>query len=162
MFEDRHGERERRPLRTLSRALFLLAAALPVSTVLGTYTEPSPDTAGFEWRWSRAVPREEAPGAGALATDGSARGGPGPAAHASDENERGAMTADTADEMRSADGPGDPGSDSPNRAAGGENAVPFLEELFHGEGDSRGAIRIPPDDETLRSRRPLDEGRPKR
>lgn len=156
MAEGRRGEGTGRPLRTLGRALFLLAAALPVSTVLGTYTEPAPDTAGFEWRWSRAVPIAKMPNDGSFATDASARGDRD--AHASDENERGLMTDDTADERRSPDGRGDRGSDAPGPASAEENAVPFLEELFHGEGDARGPVRIRPDDETLRSRRSLDGG----
>lgn len=159
MVEGHHGENGGGTLRTLGRALFLLAAALPVSTVLGTYTEPAPDTAGFEWRWSRAVPMEEATDTGTFATDASARGSRG--SHASDGNERGSMTAD-ADEMRSPDGRGDPESESPGPASAEENPVPFLEELFRGEGDARGPVRIRPDDETLRSRRSLDGGRPKR
>lgn len=160
MFRGRLDESGRGALGTLGRALFLLVAALPVSTVLGTCTEPAPDTAGFEWRWSRAVPTEEAPGDGSRATDGSAGGGRD--AHAINESERGSMTADTADEMRSQDARGNPGSDSSGPASAAENAVPFLEELFHGEGDGRGPVRIRPDDETLRSRRSLDGGRPKR
>ena len=158
MFEGRDGERGRGSLGTLGRALFLLAAALPVSTVLGTYTEPSPDTAGFEWRWSRAVPTDGRTAAGTLATDDSARGARD--AHAS--SERGSMTSDAADEMRSQEGRGGLESDSPRPDAAGESTVPFLEELFDGEGDAGGRVRIRPDDETIRSRRSLDGGQPNR
>ena len=153
MSEGRHGE-GRGPLRTLGRALFLLAAALPVSTVLGTYTEPSPDTAGFEWRWSRAVPMDAGTEAGIFDGDGFDRGAR--EAHAS--SERGSMTADEAGETRTPDGPASPESDSKGRESAGESAVPFLEELFHGDG-ARGPVRIRPDEETLRSRRSRDGAR---
>jgi len=145
------------PLRTLGRALFLLAAALPVSTVLGTYTEPSPDTAGFEWRWSRAVPMDAGPEAGLFDTDGFDRGAR--ETHASSEG--GSMTSDDASEARVPDGPASPESDSTGRGDAGESVVPFLEELFSGDG-VREPVRIRPDEETLRSRRSRDGTRPRR
>lgn len=157
MSEDRHGERGGLS-RTVGRALFLLAAALPVSTVLGTYTEPASDTAGFEWRWSRAVPMDAGRHDGIFGTDGSDRGARD--AHASRERE--SMRADAADDERSPDGRRSPESDSTGRKSAGESAVPFLEELFRGEGDARGPVRIRRDDETLRSRQFRDATRPRR
>ena len=145
-------------MRTIRRALLLLAAALPVSTVLGTYTRPSPDSAGIEWRdvdWLSTRVTASGP-----APDRTLEPAPGPPVAADTRSGSTRMVAEEAENSEPAD---DGGAEQDVRDARvSSERVPFLEELFQGEAEGPGAVRRRRERGRRQIRRPSREGEEKR